>query len=221
MTDRDGSRAGLDRADIMAAAVRLVDESGVRTLTMRRLAGELGVEAMSLYHHVSGKADLLGGIADELLTDLEDDPEVTARAGDGWRDFVERLARGVRRMALDHPLAFPLVASEPTVEPGMRAPLREGVWTRRLLTAFTTHGFPDDAAVAGYRATTSFLLGHLLLEVGVPGRPAGRAAASDGGAPDPMGDALLADHDESDFETALAALLDGLERLHTPSPSVA
>ncbi|GAB2916122.1 TetR/AcrR family transcriptional regulator C-terminal domain-containing protein [Rhodococcus aerolatus] len=218
MTDSDGSRGGLDRAEIMAAAVRLVDRSGVRTLTMRRLASELGVEAMSLYHHVSGKADLLGGIADDLLSDLDDDPEVSTQAGRGWRDFVERLARGVRRMALQHPLAFPLVASEPTVEPGMRAPLREGVWTRRLLAAFTAHGFDDDAAVAGYRATTSFLLGHLLLEVGVPGSP-GRDVATAGD--DPVDRALLADHDESDFETSLAALLDRLERLRTPSPSAA
>lgn len=218
MTDVDGPRGGLDRAGIVAAAVRLVDRSGVPRLTMRRLAGELDVEAMSLYYYVSGKADLLGGIADELLGDLDDDPEVTDRASGGWRDFVERLTRGVRRMALQHPLAFPLVASEPTVEPGMRAPLREGVWTRRLLAAFTAHGFSDDAAVAGYRATTSFLLGHLLLEVGVPGSP-GRDVAT---APDdPVDRALLADHDESDFETSLAALLDRLEQLRAASPSAA
>src|SRR6202012_992090 len=55
----DTSPAGLSRDKVLEAALRLIDEHGLAALSMRRLASDLGVEAMSLYHHVRNKADLL------------------------------------------------------------------------------------------------------------------------------------------------------------------
>lgn len=87
---------------------------------------------------------------------------------DGWRDYLRRLAHGVRRLALAHPQVFPLVATRPPSAPWVRPPLRSLRWVESFLeTCWLGRGF--SAAVAAYRAFSSFLLGHLLLEVSALG----------------------------------------------------
>ncbi|MEJ5946945.1 TetR family transcriptional regulator [Pseudokineococcus basanitobsidens] len=66
----------LDRRRVLDAAVRLVDESGLRQLTMRRLGGALGVDAMALYRYVPGRENLLDGIVETVVDELYGDPEV-------------------------------------------------------------------------------------------------------------------------------------------------
>ena len=66
MTTKTKKRPGLTREKILSAAVDLADENGIDALSMRALAKRLGVEAMSLYNHVSNKDDLLAGLADEV-----------------------------------------------------------------------------------------------------------------------------------------------------------
>ena len=70
------ARVQLDRRRIVDMALEHIEESGLSTLTMRRLGGRLGVEAMSLYHHVPGKEELLDAIVDVLIGDMHADPEV-------------------------------------------------------------------------------------------------------------------------------------------------
>ena len=167
------ARVALDRDRIISAAVSYIEAEGLASLTMRKLGGVLGVEAMALYRYVPGKEDLLDGVVDSLIASMEDDDEVLARPTDGWQDFLQRLAHGVRRVALAHPKAFPLVASRPPEAPWLRPPLRNLAWVEAFLDGLTSEGFSDDAAVAGYRAFTSFLLGHLLLEVSTHGADVG------------------------------------------------
>ena len=84
-------------------------------------------------------------------------------------------------MALAHPKAFPLVASRPVEAPWLRPPLRSLTWVEAFLDGLIAEGFSDEAAVAAYRAFTSFLLGHLLLEVAMLGADVGPLDVLDDG----------------------------------------
>jgi AcrR family transcriptional regulator len=64
------SRSRLSRDRVVAAAIALADANGIQALTMRKLGVELGVDAMSLYHHVANKSDLLDGMIDGVFTRL-------------------------------------------------------------------------------------------------------------------------------------------------------
>ncbi len=167
------ARVRLSKERILEAALAYIDEHGLPTLTMRRLGQELGVEAMALYRHVPSKEELLDGVVESLVAGIQQDDDVIDTPQDGWQDFLQRLAHGVRRMALAHPKAFPLVASRPPEAPWLRPPLRSLEWVETFLAGLIDEGFSEDAAVAGYRAFTSFLLGHLLLEVSSLGADVG------------------------------------------------
>ena len=164
-------RTPLDRRRVLAAAIEFIDEHGLEALTMRRMGAHLGVEGMALYRHVTGREDLLDGVVDLVVDELYGDPEVYLAPQHGWEDYLQRLAHGVRRIAIAHPAVFPLIATRPPAAPWVRPPLRSLRWLESFLDALTTHGFSDGAAVAAYRAYTSFLLGHLLLEVSQRGVP--------------------------------------------------
>jgi AcrR family transcriptional regulator len=164
-------RTPLDRRRVLAAAIEFIDEHGLEALTMRRMGAHLGVEGMALYRHVTGREDLLDGVVELVVDELYGDPDVYLAPQHGWQDYLQRLAHGVRRIAIAHPAVFPLIATRPPAAPWVRPPLRSLRWLESFLDALTTHGFSDGAAVAAYRAYTSFLLGHLLLEVSQRGVP--------------------------------------------------
>jgi len=212
-------RVPLDRDRIIAAAIGFIDDNGLRDLTMRRLGAELGVEAMSLYRYVPGREELLDGVVETILTEMHDDPDVLTSPRDGWQDFLQRIAHGVRRIALAHPGAFPLVASRPLEAPWLRPPLRSLAWVERFLEGLLGEGFSDEAAVAAYRAFTSFLLGHLLLEVSAHGADIGPLDILEDDEADPalerrypqvsrLSSALSEDHASSEFEESLENLLE-------------
>jgi AcrR family transcriptional regulator len=164
-TGTSARRPRLDRRRVARAAVELIDEQGVPALSMRRLGRRLGVEAMSLYAHVDGRESLLNQVIDEVVDELYDDPETHLHETDSWQDYLVRVAHGVRRSALAHPNVFPLVATRPPEAPWIRPPLRSLRWVEAFLSSLRRQGFTQDEAVYTYRAFTSFLLGHLLLEV--------------------------------------------------------
>jgi AcrR family transcriptional regulator len=207
---------------ILEAGVEYVERFGVRQLTMRRLGRELGVEAMSLYRYVHSREDLLDGIVETVVDELYSDPEVTVEPVHGWQDYLLRLAHGLRRLAMARPQVFPLVATRPTEAPWVRPPLRSLRWVESFLAALTDSGFSDRAAVDAYRAFSSFLLGHLLLEVSAMGADIGPAEEAE---PRPPRAADLSDYPllqrfqsllsedraEQEFEESLEHLL---ERLH-------
>lgn len=218
------ARIPLDRTRILTTAVQFIDEHGLLDLTMRKLGAVLGVEAMSLYRYVPGREELLDGVVDTIVGEMYDDDDVIHEPQDGWQDFLQRLAHGVRRIALAHPIAFPLVASRPPEAPWLRPPLRNLHWVESFLHGLMSEGFSDKSAVAAYRAFTSFLLGHLLLEVSSLGADVGPLDVLDSGEHESehlveypivkrLSSALSEDHSAVEFEESLEHLLDRLALL--------
>jgi AcrR family transcriptional regulator len=218
----DTGRIPLDRRRILGAAIDYIDAHGLGALTMRRLGAHLGVEAMALYRYVPGREQLLDGVVESVVDELYGDPDVHLEASHGWQDYLQRLAHGVRRIALAHPEVFPLVATRPPAAPWVRPPLRSLRWVESFLVAMTSSGFSHASAVAAYRAYSSFLLGHLLLEVsqrGVAVNAEDAGASAPEVAPDLSGyptvlglqDLLSRDESAAEFEEALENLLGRLE----------
>jgi AcrR family transcriptional regulator len=222
------ARQPLDRARIVGAAVSFIDEFGLPGLSMRRLGSLLGVEAMSLYRYVPGRENLLDAVVETILAEMEHDHEILAAPRDGWQDFLIRLAHGVRRVALAHPKAFPLVASRPVEAPWLRPPLRSMAWVEAFLDGLIGEGFSDDAAAGAYRAFTSFLLGHLLLEVSALGADVGPLDVADDGEPrndrpltyptvERLRGALSEDHSAIEFEESLESLVNRIALIQAES----
>lgn len=157
---------GLTRDRIARAALDLIDEEGVGSASMRNIAARLGVQAMSLYKHFGTREELLDAVVDLISDELDRDPEVRREAVDGWRDYLARLAFGVRRYAVAHPHAFPLVATRPAKAPWVNPPLRSLAWIENLLSTLSAEGFDQEQLLFAYRSFNSFLLGYLLMETG-------------------------------------------------------
>ncbi len=222
------TRVPLDRDRIIAAASSYIEEHGLPQLSMRKLGAELGVEGMSLYRYVPGREALLDAVVESIVDEMYADDDVLQSPDHGWQDFLQRLAHGVRRIALSHPRAFPLVASRPPEAPWLRPPLRDLRWVELFLDGLTSEGFSDDAAVAAYRGFTSFLLGHLLLEVSTMGADLGPLDVldnEDGKSPgrtladyphvERMAGALSHDDSANEFDESLENLLDRLTLLRS------
>ncbi|MBO3746120.1 TetR/AcrR family transcriptional regulator C-terminal domain-containing protein [Streptosporangiaceae bacterium NEAU-GS5] len=110
------SREPLSRERVLTAAVALVDADGIAALTMRRLAANLGVEAMSLYYHLPGKDALLDGLVESVFQEIG---AAVARLGpqDGmdWRTRLRQRFLAAREVMLRHPWAPGLMGSRPTI----------------------------------------------------------------------------------------------------------
>ena len=224
--ERDGSRR-LDRAVIVDAAVRYIDQHGAQGLTMRGLGRELGVEAMALYRYVSGREDLLEAVVTRLLEGLHEslDPGLAG----SWQGYLQTFAHAVRRIAIEHAAVFPLVATRHPATPWLRPPLRSVELVEHFLRTLSEHGFTDVQVVEVYRAFSSFLLGQLLLESAVRGADTSpvEEPLDEGGAQLPNEDGqvdlsasptiarmkplLSDDQSKEEFEIALETLLDRLE----------
>ena len=110
-------REPLSRQRALTAAMALADTSGLAALTMRRLAAELGVEAMSLYHHVPGKEGLLDGLADLVVTEIV--AAVGATPDLDWRPSLRRLFLLAREVMLRHPWAPGVLGSRRALPPAL------------------------------------------------------------------------------------------------------
>ncbi len=109
---RAGGRAPLSRARALDEAMSLADSGGLDQLTMRRLAEVLGVEAMSLYHHVANKDDILDGIVDRVFAEIE----ATSKTAP-WKEAMRRRAHSARAALSRHPWALWLVESRTSPGP--------------------------------------------------------------------------------------------------------
>lgn len=152
-TGRDGA-GPLDRDAVLEAAVTLVERDGAAALTMRRLGAELGVEAMSLYHHVPNRDAVLAGMAERLMVQVQGPPP-----GSGWQDAAEWFARQLRLTAVGSPQTFALTALRPLRSEAALTPVEA------LLAAFVGAGATPDAALVAYRALASYARGYALAEV--------------------------------------------------------
>ena len=218
----------LSRKLIVETALVQIDRAGAQGLSMRSLALELGVEAMSLYRYVNGREDLLEGVIASLMGDLTSDLE--GELSEHWQGYLQNVAHHVRRIAIDHPKAFPLVATRHPAAPWLRPPLRSVEVVNTFLSALIARGFSDAQAVGAYRSFSSFLLGQLLLESAVRGAETGpvEEPLDEGDADVPERDGqigldsapevrrlrplLSEDRSGEEFEVSLEGLLDRLNR---------
>ncbi|UFS93305.1 TetR/AcrR family transcriptional regulator [Nocardia huaxiensis] len=114
---RRGPKPKLTVEDIADTAIRLADSDGLAAVTLRRVAEELGVTAMSLYGYVPSKAELLDLIADRVLRDYP----MPADDGAGWRPRLEAVARANWSLYLAHPWLLQIAASRPVPGPHLTA----------------------------------------------------------------------------------------------------
>lgn len=150
---------------IVTETLALIDEQGIAGASMRSVAERLGVRAMALYRHIGSREELFDAVVDRIVNELESDPQVAeAGAHHDWREYLERLAWGVRRYACAHPHAFPLVATRPPGAPWVNPPLRSLRWIEKMLATLDAVGFDEQQVLFIYRSFNSFLLGYLLLE---------------------------------------------------------
>ena len=107
-----GGRVRVSRDRALRAAVALADEGGLESLTMRALAHELGVVPMALYKHVANKDDLIDGMVDIIVGEI--DPAI---AGADWRSAARERILSARRALLRHPWARAAIESRTTMSP--------------------------------------------------------------------------------------------------------
>lgn len=149
-TRNRGRRAGLTRQAVLEAALALADREGLKALSMRRLGAELGVEAMTLYHHVPGKDALLDGLVEQLVTRV-------APPGFGaadWRAGLRAYACDLLAALLAHPALIPVVTTRPAVTP---ANLRV---METALGFLCRAGFSPGRALDILYAVVGFAVGH-------------------------------------------------------------
>ncbi len=200
---------------ILRAGIALADEGGVESLSMRKLGQALGVEAMSLYHHVANKEDLLDGMVDLVFGEVE-----VPRTSQDWRTAMRRRAASFRAVLARHRWAVGLVDSRSSPGP---ATLRHH---DAVLGCLRAAGFSVELAAHAIAVLDSYIYGFALQERNLPfeaGEPTAELAeailARLPAAEYPHVVELILDHvlqpgyDFGDeFAFGLDLVLDGLER---------
>ncbi|WP_072753043.1 TetR/AcrR family transcriptional regulator [Rhodococcus maanshanensis] len=151
-------RQPLSRDRVLEAAIRVADRGGAPAITMRRVAQELGVEAMSLYHHVPNKDAILDGVVDAVFAAIElPDAEC-----DDWRDAIRARARSARTVLSRHSWALGLMDSRRNPGP---ATLRHH---DAVLGVLREAGFPLPMAAHAVSLVDSYIGGFVLQEANLP-----------------------------------------------------
>ena len=217
-------RIPLNRDRVLAAAVVLADEAGIESLNMRRLAQELGVVPMALYKHIANKEELLDGMVDVLVGEI--DPPVRDA---GWKAAVRLRVLSARRSLLRHPWARQVLESRTNRTPAVLEYMDSFIGmflaggfsvdlTHHVMHAlgsrrwgFTQELFDDPATVPPAPVPPEVQLA-MLREVAARfpniAAVAGAANHDDGSV---VGQGC---DDQFEFEFALDLLLDGFERFH-------
>ncbi len=151
------SDAGLSKQRVVAEAIRLADREGVAGLSMRRLAGALGAGAMSLYHYVANKDELLDAMIDVVFEEIELPPE-----GTDWQSAMRRRAVSARQVLARHPWAIGLMESRTSPGP---ANLRHH---EAVTACLRRAGFPVLMATHVNWLLDSYVYGFALQEASLP-----------------------------------------------------
>lgn len=218
------SRTPLSRQRVLSAAVALADGGGVDALSMRRLAQELGVVPMALYKHVANKDELLDGMIDAVVGEI--DPPV---ADAGWKTAVRLRVLSARRMLLRHPWASGVIEARMKARTAPTPAVM--AYLDSMIGLFRAGGFSLDLVHHAMHIMGSRLLGFSqeLFDDGADREPDPDALPPEEMAaryPHITELAMAVAHDEGsvvgggcddqfEFEFALDLTLDGLERLHT------
>lgn len=151
-------RTPLSKERVLNAAMALADADGIEALSMRRLAQELGVEAMSLYNHVANKGEILDGIVAMAVTEIE-----LPSTEEDWEAAIRTCAISAHEAFLRHPWACSLAMSPGSTEIGHSARLRYIEW---LLRRLREAGFSADLTYHAYHAIDSHILGFTMWQLG-------------------------------------------------------
>jgi AcrR family transcriptional regulator len=151
------ARARLNRDKVVGSAIALADASGIESLSMRKLGGELGVEAMSLYNHVSNKGDLTDAMIDGVFAEIDLPSGET-----DWRTAMRHRAISVRKVLARHPWATGLMESRTTPGP---ATLRHH---DAVLGILREAGFSIVLAAQASSVLDSYIYGFVLQERNLP-----------------------------------------------------
>jgi AcrR family transcriptional regulator len=207
-------RPALTRQQVVTAAVELADRDGIESISMRRLAQALGVEAMSLYTHVRNKEDLLDAIADTVIG------LIPVEAGADWRASLREMALGARGVMLRHPWAPRVIETRDNPGPAAVAYINAelGVLREAGFSVAQTH---QALHLLGSRAlgfTQELFAGPAGTDPGpAPSLPAEFAAAFPYAAEMAVavahGGVLGPCDDDGEFALGLDFILDGLARL--------
>jgi AcrR family transcriptional regulator len=157
MTADVRERAPLSRERVLDAAIAIADAQGLHGLTMRSLARELGVQPMSLYHHLASKEEILDGVVDVVfgqITFPADDPD--------WRHAMRERANSARAVLRRHPWAVGLVQTRTT--PGLATLLHHDAVIGNLRRA----GFSIVMAAHAFALLDSYTYGFALQEANLP-----------------------------------------------------
>jgi TetR/AcrR family transcriptional regulator, tetracycline repressor protein len=154
---RRGRPALISRQQVLNAALAMVDEHGLEALTMRRLGAALGVDPMTIYHHVPDKAALFDGLVEQVFAEIVVPPP-TGR----WPEDLRAVARSARATFLAHPDLVALAGTRPPVTK-QAFDLVEAVTTIALRA-----GLGEQAAADTFDCVARIVIGHVLAEAGRP-----------------------------------------------------
>ena len=213
-------RLPLTRERVLRAAVGLAEEHGITTLSMRKLGQRLGVEAMSLYNHVANKEDVLDGMVDLVVDEIDDAVSGLDKASGDWKTAMRQRVLAARDVLLRHPWAPGVLETRTNPSPPVLRYFDEMIGlfldggfsidlTHHAMHAlgsralgFTQEMFDDSSEMA---PTPSFVQ---QIAVEYP-----RMAEMVGGISHDADTTLGWCDDQYEFEFALDLILDGLERL--------
>jgi AcrR family transcriptional regulator len=150
-------RAALTPARVISTAVALADSIGVDALTIRKLAAELDVKPMTIYHHVPNKEAIIDGMVDLVFSEI-DLPPIDV----GWKQAIRQRAVSARGVLARHPWATPLM--EARTSPGP-ATLRHH---DAMLGCFRSGGFSIEMTGHAYALVDAFIYGFALQEATLP-----------------------------------------------------
>jgi AcrR family transcriptional regulator len=205
-------RIPLTRDRVLRTAMALADEGGIESLSMRKLAQALGVEAMSLYYHVANKDDIVGGILGLAMAEVELPPDDL-----DWKDALRASATSVHGALRRHPWAAAQMMSPNRVSD---ARIR---WMNAVLGRLRQAGFSANQTHHAYHALDSHITGSTLWESGysaalrnAPVSPEGFLSTLPEGAypylVEHVHTHMAGPDDISEFDFGLGLILDGLER---------
>ncbi|MFA1547859.1 TetR/AcrR family transcriptional regulator [Actinomadura chokoriensis] len=203
----------LDRAEIVRAALDLLDRDGFDAFSMRRLAVELEVKSPSLYWHVRSKDELFDLLIDTVIGKC---PLPAADEGDSWQRRLSSLGMDLRQVLLSHPAATRLLPGRLPFGPnGLRL-------ADRVIGLLRRSGFDDRMASYGYLVLVFYVIGFAVQEIAFGKGAANGARLAEvgrylGGLPADrypdlvaVADELLAPRLTDRFEFGLQSLIDGL-----------
>lgn len=150
------ARQPLSRERVIEAAARVADSGGLDAVSMRSVGKELGVEAMSLYHHVRGKDDLLDGLADWVFTRI-----ALPALDDPWRPAMVARAASARAALGSHPWGLTLIAPRDAGPALLRH-------HDTVLGCLRRNGFPVRLAMHAFSALDAYVYGFVLTELNLP-----------------------------------------------------